>query len=242
MTGTETHRLLVPVSVLDGEGIPATIADAFASIPVLLLGYHEIPDQTSPAQAHDQWGARAKRELEERRSVFEDAGCPVISRLVFTPDRFKTFERVAVEASCNAILIPNPAPILERMLVAFRSDVNVDHMTNLVTTVLEDTDIEVTLFHVVSKERNRPEGEQLIETAASAFVGAGVDSDRISRSVVVDNSPTAAIFDAAENHDFIVAGESRPSIRRYVFRDRAERIAKRTSDPVLVVRGEYLES
>lgn len=241
ITNMNDHRILVPVAVLDGQSVPTTIIEAFATIPVLLLGYHEIPDQTSPGQARDQYGEQAKRELEERRSVFEDAGCPVTSRLVFTHDRFETFERVAVEAGCNAVLILNPVPVLETMLVAIRGDVNVGCVARLVATVLEGTEIEVTLFHVVPEKRKRGQGEELLQTAASAFADAGVDSDCVSRSVVVADSPTPAILEAAEDHDFIVAGESRPSIRRYVFRDRAEQIAKRTSDPVLVVRGEYLE-
>jgi nucleotide-binding universal stress UspA family protein len=241
MTDADDYCVLVPVAVLDGQSVPTTIVEAFAPIPVLLLGYNEVPDQTLPAQARDQYGERAKRELEERRSVFEGAGCPVTSRLVFTNDRFTTFERVAVEAECNAILILNPVPVLETMLVAIRSNVNLDRLAHLVATVLEGTEIEVTLFHAVSKKSKRGQGEELLETAASAFVDAGVDSERVSRSVVIADSPTSAILEAAEDHDFIVAGESRPSIRQYIFRGRAERIAKRTSDPVLVVRGEYLE-
>ncbi|QRV16943.1 universal stress protein [Haloterrigena salifodinae] len=241
MPDTGDHRVLVPVAVLRGEGVPTTIVDAFASIPVVLLGYHEVPEQTSPDQARDQYQRRAARELEERRSVFEAAGCPVTSRLVFTHDRFKTFERVAVEAECDAVLILNPAPVLERFLVAIRSDINVEYKARLVATVLDGTEIDVTLFHVVADERDRHRGDELLATTADALEDAGVDRDRISRSIVVADSPTEAILEAANEHDAIVAGESRPSVRRYVLRDRAERIARRTADPVLVVRGEYLE-
>jgi len=53
-------------------------------------------------------------ELAELRSVFEDVGCDVTTRSAFTHDRLKTFERVAVDASCDAVLVLNPAPILER--------------------------------------------------------------------------------------------------------------------------------
>ncbi|GAB3677896.1 universal stress protein [Halopiger thermotolerans] len=242
MPDTDDHRVLVPVAVLRGESVPTTLIDALASIPVLLLGYHEVPDQTSPNQAREQFQPRAMRELEERRTVFEAAGCPVTSRLVFTRDRFRTFERVAVEAGCDAVLILNPAPILESMLVAIRSDVNVEHKARLVATVLEDTDIDATLLHVVGDERDRKQGEDLLATMAAALEDAGFDPDRISRSVVVDDSPTEAILEAAAEHDMLVAGESRPSIRRYVLRDRAERLAKRTADPVLVVRGQYSEA
>lgn len=242
MSTPRDHRVLIPVDVLEGETVPATIVDAFASIPVVLLGYRELPDQTGPDQAREQYGDRARAELEELRTVFEDAGCDVTSRLAFTHDRLQTFERVAVDESCDAVLVLNPAPDLETVLVALRSDVNVEYIARLVHTVLAGTALELTLFHVASDESDRDAGEDLLETARSALVAAGVDRDRIDTTVVVDGSPTAAILEAAADHDLLVVGESRPSVRRFVFRDRAERLARRTVDPVLVIRGEYLDS
>ncbi|ELY52978.1 universal stress protein [Natronolimnohabitans innermongolicus] len=235
------HRVLVPVDVLGGESVPRTVIDAFASVPVVLLGYREIPDQTAPEQAREQYGERARADLEELRSVFEDAGCDVTSRLAFTHDRLKTFERVVVTDSCDAVLLLNPAPILESVLVAIRGDVNVDYIARLLGTVLDGTDLEVTLLHVASDESRRDDGTELLETARDALVDADVDADRIDRRLVVDGSPTDAILEAAADHDLLVVGESRPSVRRYVFRDRAERLARETVDPVLVIRGDYLE-
>lgn len=242
MSTPRDHRVLVPVDVLEGESVPSTIVDAFASIPVVLLGYRELPDQTPPDQAREQYGDRARAELDELRTVFEDAGCDVTSRVVFTHDRLKTFERVTVDESCDAVLLLNPAPVLETVLVAIRSDVNVDHIARLLRTVLDGTDLEVVLFHVAADESRRDAGAELLETARSALVAEGVDPDRIERTIVVDGSPTDAILEAAADHDLLVVGESRPSIRRYVFRDRAEKLARQTVDPVLVIRGEYLET
>jgi len=242
MPDPRDHRVLIPIDVLEGQTVPATVIDAFASIPVVLLGYREIPDQTGPDQARDQYGDRMQAELAELRSVFEDVGCDVTTRSAFTHDRLKTFERVAVDASCDAVLVLNPAPILETVLVAIRSDVNVEYIAQLLETILAGTDLELTLFHVASDEDGREAGSVLLETARSELVAAGVDDSRIDGTVVVDDSPTAAILGAAADHDLLVAGESRPSIRRFVFRDRAERLARRTVDPVLVIRGEYLES
>ena len=241
MSPARDHRVLVPVDVLEGQSVPSTVVEAFASIPVVLLGYRELPDQTSPDQARDQYGDRVRAELEELRTVFEDAGCDVTTRLAFTHSRLKTFERVTLEESCDAVLLLNPAPILESVLVAIRSDVNVDHIARLLRTVLDDTDLEVTLLHVAD-EASREAGADLLETAHDALVAEGVDDDRIDSQVVDDGSPTTAILEAADDHDLLVLGESRPSIRRYVFRDRAERLAQETVDPVLVIRGEYLEA
>ena len=241
MSAPRDHRVLIPVDVLEGESVPETIVDAFASIPVVLLGYREIPDQTSPEQARDEYGDRARADLEELRTVFENAGCDVTSRLVFTHDRLQTFERVAVEDACDAVLLLNPAPILETVLVALRGDVNVDHIARLLATILADTTLELTLFHVAPDDAQKAAGTALLETARSELVAAGVDDDRIDSTVVVDDSPTAAIVEASADHDLLVAGESRPSIRRAIFRDRAKRLARRTVDPVVVIRGEYLE-
>lgn len=242
MSDPRDHRVLIPVDVLEGQTVPATIVDAFASIPVVLLAYRELPDQTGTDQAREQYGDRVRAEVDELRAVFEDAGCDVTTRVAFTHDRLKTFERVAVDESCDAVLLLNPAPVLETVLVAIRSDVNVQHIARLLHTILTGTALELTLLHAASDEEGRAAGTELLETARSELIAAGVDADRIASTVVVDDSPTDAILEAAADHDLLVAGESRPSIRRFVFRDRAERLARRTVDPVLVVRGEYLES
>ncbi|RZH67221.1 universal stress protein [Natrinema altunense] len=235
------HRVLIPVAIFEGESVPRTIVDALASIPVVLLGYRELPDQTGTDQARAQYGDRARAELEELRTIFEEAGCDVTSRLAFTHDRLETFERVAVDDSCDAVLVLNPAPVLETILVAVRSEVNVEHIARLLATILDGTTLELTLFHVAPDESKRAAGTELLETARSELVAAGVDGGRIDSTVVVDESPTDAIVEAAADHDLLVAGESRPSIRRVIFRDRVKRLARRTVDPVLVIRGEYLE-
>jgi nucleotide-binding universal stress UspA family protein len=106
--------------------------------------------------------------------------------------------------------------------------------------VLTNTEIDVTLFHAVSDDESRERGEEPLETAAATLVEQGIDHDRIDITVV-NGSQTDAILEVAGDLDLLVIGESRPSIRRLIFRDRAERIAKRTVDPVIVIRGEYLE-
>ncbi|WP_306053438.1 universal stress protein [Natronococcus wangiae] len=243
MAAPRAHRVLVPIDVLGGEAVPQTVIDAFASVPVVLLGYHVLPEQTPSDQARDRYEARARAELDELHDAFEDAGClDVSSRLVFTHDRLKTFERVAVEASCDAILLLNPAPVLERVLVAVRGDVNLEYIARLLGALLTDTDLEVTFFHVVPDEDERERGTELLDAAVSELVDAGVDRGRIDTSLVVDGSPTREILEAAADHDMLVVGESRPSIRRFIFRDRAKTLAKGTVDPVLVIRGEYLEA
>ncbi|EMA35456.1 universal stress protein [Halobiforma nitratireducens] len=242
MAASRDHRVLVPVDVLGGEGVPQSVVDAFASVPITLLAYRTIPDQIGTDQARDQYGDRVRAELEALRAVFEDAGCEDVStRLVFTHDRLQTFERVALAEDCDAVLLLNPAAKLESVLVAVRSDVNLEYIAGFLGTLVAGTDLEVTFFRVVADESDREDATDLLETAAAELTATGVDRDRIAVSVVVDGSPTREILRAADDHDLLVVGESRPSIRRFIFRDRAKTLARGTVDPVVVIRGEYLE-
>ncbi|WP_049928004.1 universal stress protein [Halopiger goleimassiliensis] len=242
MAVSPDHRVLVPVDVLGGESVPQRLVDVLASVPVVVLAYREIPDQVGTDQARDQYADRARSKLADLRTAFEDAGCPDVStRLVFTHDRLRTFERIALEEGCTAVVLLNPAPVLESVLVAVRGDVHLEHIAALLSAVLAGTDLAVTFFHVVDEEGDRQQGEAILEDATEALVAAGVDRGRIETRVAVDGSPSQEIIAAADDHDLLVVGESRPSVRRVIFRDRAKTLARGTVDPVLVIRGEYLE-
>ena len=235
------HRVLVPVEILRGEAIPEALVEALAPVPVVLLGYHEIPEQTAPGQARMQFEEKAQAKLEELVRAFEDAGGTVATRLVFTHDPMKTFERVAVELECDAVCLLNPATALERILVPVRGDVNVTHIAELVGTLLVGGDADVTLFHVALEEEDRAEATALLESAAETLLEIGLEADRILETVVVDDDPLETIVEVADDHDLVVIGESRPSIRDRIFGDPSESIAAQTVSPVLVVRRRYLE-
>ena len=235
------HRVLVPVEVLRGETIPEALVDALASVPVVLLGYHEIPEQTAPGQARLQFEEKAQLELEKLVTAFEDADGTVATRLVFTHDPMKTFERVAVVLECDAVCLLNPLQALERVLVPVRGDVNVTHIAELVGAVLAGGDADVTLFHVASGDDERAAGEALLESAGETLHESGVAADRILETVVVDDDPLETIAEVADDHDLVVIGESRPSIRDRIFGDPSENVAAQTISPVLVVRRRYLE-
>ena len=234
------HRVLIPIEVLEGEGIPDAIAAAFDSISVVLLGYHELPDQTAPEQARTQFGERATAKLDELAAAFEEAGGTWTTRLVFTRDALKTFERIAAELECDGVVLLNPVREIDRVLVPLRGDVHVSNIAELVAAAFAD-DVEVTLLHVTSEESGVDAGRAVLEEAVETLVENGVDSDRLLESVVVDDDPLGTIAQIADDHDFVVVGESRPSIRDRLFGDPSERIATRTVSPVLIVRRRFLE-
>ena len=236
------HRVLVPVEILRGEAVPDAIIETFASVPIVLLGYHELPDQTVPSQARNQFEGKAQAELDDLVSAIEAAGGDVTTRLVFTHDAMKTFERVAVELECDSILLLNPAPVLERVLVPVRGDVNVRHIGRLVGYVVADTDVAVTLLHVTREERGQKEGHELLTDVRDQLEATGVSRGRVSSTVVVSDSPRPEILAAADDHDLVVLGEDRPSARDVIFGDMSTVVAERAVCPVLVVRKRYLKA
>lgn len=241
MTDVRENRVLIPIEILRGQDVPESVIDSFASTSVVLLGYHEIPEQTAPGQARMQFEEQAQSALEDFETVFAEAGCDVSTRLVFTQDPMKTFERVAAELECDSVLVLNPAPVLEQILVAISETVNVEHIARLVGDVMADSDVEVTLYHITPDNEKRERGEEILETAAETLEASGIDRDRLVKAVVVDDEPLEALLEAAEGYHLVVVGESKPTIRDRIWGDISETIAEQTVNPVLVVRRDYLE-
>lgn len=241
MTDANVHRVLIPVEILRGETIPESVIELFASVPVVLLGYHEVPEQTAPSQAKLQFEEKARDKLDDLVTAFKREGGEVTTRLVFTHDSMKTFERIALELECDSILLLNPALILDRILVPVRGGVNVDHISRLVGHVAGPSDVEITLFHVAREEAGRDDGSTLLAGASDELEATGISADRIDRSVVVSDDPRGEILALADDYDLVVLGEDRPSIKGMIFGDTAEVVAEQAVCPVLVVRRPYLE-
>lgn len=228
--------VLVPVAIMEGQAVPDAVVELLTAVPVVLLGYHEVPEQTAPSQAQAQFEAKAQTKLDDLATAFEDRGGRVETRLVFTHDAEKTFERVAVEETCDAVMLLNPAPVVEQILVPIRGQVNVERIATLVGRLVADTDVEVTLFHAAPSDDQMAEGEALLADATARIEETGADADHVAHSVVVSETPLETLVEFAADFDLVVMGEDLPSVRERIFGDTSENVAARTVSPVLVVR------
>ncbi len=236
MSDATDWTVLVPVAVLEGETVPEPLVDLLANCPVVILGYHVLPEQTAPGQARMQFEDRAQAKLDELAAAFGEAGGPVDTRLVFTHDEEQTVDRVAEETNSSVVLASNPTGQVERVLVPLGGAVDVERIGAFLAALLAGTDVAVTLFHVAPDEASVADGEAILDGAAEALVAGGVAEGRIDREVAVDDRPLVAISDAATDHDVVVMSESAPSLRSFLFGDAFERIADRSLGPVLVVQ------
>ena len=140
------------------------------------------------------------------------------------------------EANCDAVLLSNPAPSIDRIVVPVKEGINVDTIAKVVAGVSRQYDVDITLFHAVTDEAHVTDGELLLENISDELTVRGIRSDQLSRVVVVANNPLQAPVEAADTHDVVVMGESEPTIRGWLFGETSERIAEQTVGPVLVVR------
>ncbi len=207
----------------------AGLVDLLAPLDVVVLGYHEVPEQTPPDQARLQYEERATDALADVAAEF-DGGGTAEYRLVFTHDREQTFERVAAEVGADAYAVPGATGPVDRLLVTLTGDVAVSRIVSFVATLVGDRDIGVTLFLATDDE---PGGRELLERTAAPLADRGVD---VGTELAVDEPPLEALLDAAVGHDAIVMGERAPSLLSLVFGETAERVAAESVGPVLVVR------
>jgi hypothetical protein len=226
-----SHRILVPVEILEGEDVPEALFAALAPMPVVVLGYHVLPEQTPPGQARLQFEDRAQKHLSGIADLARAAGCEAETRLVFTHEEEQTVRRVAAEANCDAILVPNPTASVESVLVSLRGGDDPELIGEVVAAFAANDDFPITLLHVAREgetaERRWRAQEQL--------VAGGVDADRIDSTSVTADAPVSIIAEVAADHDLVVMGETAPSFREYVFGEDHQRVADRSLGPVLVV-------
>jgi len=232
--------ILVDVELPDPEPLPGELVSVLAPLRVVLAGWYVVPEQTSPAQARDQFEGEAQSALAAVARRFETAGATnVTSRLVFTGDQLDTLTRISTEEACDAVLVPAPMEHLRRLLVPLRGLENAAHILPFIANLMEGSDgtTNVTLLHVL--EEDEVEGtvqEDILGPAVEQLAAHGVDTSLVERRVRATDDPAGTIVEEARRHDLVVIGETRPSARSILFGTVPERIVQEGDVPVVVVR------
>ncbi|KPN30194.1 hypothetical protein SY89_00920 [Halolamina pelagica] len=232
----EPPRLLIPIEVLEGESISASLVEFLAPAEVVLLGYHDLPEQTPTEQASMQYEEKARTAIDDIADSFRGAGGKVETRIAFTHDRDQTVDRVAAEESVTGLLLPNPVGEIEEVIVPIRGAIDVDRLADLVATLLEDGSRRVTLWGL-AEEGDEFDAEAAVEYTRNTLSERGLPDDQVSTEVSVAESPVWDIIERSSEFDVIVMGEGGPGLLASLFGDPSERIAEGAVAPVIVVRN-----
>ena len=231
-------RILVPVEILEGETIDPGLLSLFAGDDIVLLGYHEIPEQTATEQARESFADRAQDKLADIVSAIAEVSTSVTERLVFTHDIEQTKRRVAEETDCDAILRLGSAMTMDTILVVLHPEASATHIAEFAADHIGATDREVVLLSLTEDETVSRES---LETAERILSDAGITGSSVSVEKAVTDSPLERIVDAAVGSDLVVIGAQAPTAMDIVFGDFVERIATETVGPVAVVRTQVAE-
>lgn len=231
--------ILVDVELPDPEPLSPTLFEVLSSLRVVLLGWFAVPEQTSPAQARDQFGNEAQTTLDAIAERFANVGAEVTTRLVFTGDEFDTISRISVGEDCDAVLIPGTVDNLRRVLVPLRGLENARRIAPFIADLCRDATATVTLLHVVEDDETKASSrETVLRPAADRMRDHGLDTSLLELDAVTADDPADAIVDRAAAYDLVVLGETKPSVREILFGTVPERIVTTTDVPVIVVRHE----
>ena len=223
-------RVLVPVAVLEGASVAPGFIDLLGTMDVTVLGYQDLPEQTPPDQARAQFEDRATAALDDIAEEFRAAGGAADHRLVFTPDRRQTIDRVASEVSAAAYGLSGATGEVERLLVPLSGDVDVGRILGFVVDLIGGRDIAVTLLQAVETAA----AESQLDDARADLAAAGVSVETRQ----AEGSALDALIDALPDHDAVVMGQQAPSLGSLIWGEAEDRVAAASIGPVLVVRRE----
>ncbi|MFW6448154.1 MAG: universal stress protein [Halobacteriota archaeon] len=232
----QRRRVLVPVAVLEGETLPPSTVTLLGGSHVVLLGYHEVPEQTPPGQAQLQFEERATDILESMVGDLEAAGAVVESVVAFTQSAEDTIERIWTEEDCDARLVVQPHGPLESVILAVTPELDPERVVGVTLDVLGGGDWSVTLI-----DAGRSVDAADVEATRRALVDAGVDEGRIEVADPEANRPVPRIVEAAAMADLVVMAEPGSDLEEALLGDSARRVAKGYVGPVLVVRPERVD-
>lgn len=231
--------ILVDLELPEPAPLPSALVRVLSSLRVVLLGWFSVPEQTSPAQARDQFGEETQATLDTIADRFAEAGIEVTTRLVFTGDELDTISRISVEEKCDAVLIPGGMDELRRVLVPLRGLENAHQIAPFIADLCRDATATVTLLHVVEEDETEADSRaEVLKPAAAQMRDYGLDTSLLELDALKADDPADAIVDRATAYDLVVLGETEPSVREILFGTVPERVVTTTDVPVMVVRHE----
>lgn len=230
--GRETFgRFLVPFELPEAEPVSPALTEWLGGSHVVVLGHYAVPSQTPPELLRRQAGEDAKAELAKCCEPLERHDATVETQLVFGRERTEAIDRAARETSCGVEVAPAPVEEINRVLVPLR---NMDQV-HLFAGTLEQTEAQVTLFHVAEGDTSRGAVETKLEKAQRQLNKA---CETTVTTAVGTGRHRKAIVEATELHDLVVMGETGADLATRVSGPLPDRIVEQAGTPVFVVRSD----
>ena len=238
---TSLDRVLIPIDVSEPLSLSEVLIRTLPLAKTVLLGYWQIPDQTQSDQARDQFEAEAQQRLQTVAKRFTDQGVDLQTRLVFTNDRDQLIDTATNEYGCQSVLIPGtetPPSGTTRGIVLVKPNSDLDRIVATLGTLFEESNVEFQLFYVVESKNEHlyDATEYMLRGLADRLSELGINRDRVEWKQTTEGKPIELVLSQASDFDFVVMGESSPTVRARIFGTIQSRLTNETEKPLLTIR------
>lgn len=242
-------RILLPVSLPKKEPLPLGILSQFTDLEVLLLGYKELPEQTSPKQFEEEEGDETREQLDEIKKELEEESFDVKTELVFTQDISQAIDNVILEYDCQALLVVKPIEELNRLLIPVY---DINQISKRFATVIYElttaSNLPATLLFLKSPEEAEEAEEKrsndisdMKRKALSQLKRAGINNNQIKTSSVEVASISEAVEEESKPEDLVILVEANADERKSFINKIRGEISDKIDCPLLVVVEEREE-
>ena len=236
-TAMRTPRILIPIDLSEEPtAIPQQLLTSLRASEVFVLGYWEIPEQTEPEQAEEEYGTEAQDRLETVLSQTEENRIDTKKELVFTKDPTGSVRQTIEEERCHALLTARPTEKIQRVLVPIYEDSQIN--LRLSTLLQELTEAITPQITFLIMEQEDDEGEGLRAQLKSRLQLTGISGATYQKEELADQSPEAIMKKHTDQADLVLLVESDPAERERFFDTFHQKIERATDAPVLVVLQE----
>lgn len=235
------NRVLIPIDVSQPLSLGGTLIETLPLANAVLLGYWRIPDQTQSDQARDQFEVEAQQRLQAVAKRFTDQGVELQTQLVFISDRNQSIDTATNKYGCQSVLIPgreSPPSGTTRGTVLLKPNTDLDQIVTTLEALFAESDVELYLFHAVESknEHLHDATEYMLRGVADRLSELGISRDRVEWEQSTEGTPMESILSHVADFDFVVMGESTPTLRARIFGTIQSKLANETEKPLLTIR------
>lgn len=232
-------RILIPISLPSEKPIPVSILRRFTDLEVLLLGYKELPEQTSPDQYEEKEGDESRAKIEKVKKELEDESFDVETELVFTSDVARTIDNVIEEQDCEALFIVKPINEVNRLLIPVYSHKQINkRFATVIYELTGASNLPATLLFLEGSEESEEDEKSLSvlkNEALSSLHRAGVGTAQIRTATQQVDNISDAVKDESRPDDLVILVEEHTD-ERASFNDKMRvEIGEKIDCPILVV-------
>lgn len=236
-------RILIPVSLPQEESIPLGILRRFTDLEILLLGYKELPEQTSPEQYEKKVGEETKEQLKKIKKELENETFEVVTKLVFTQDVSQAIDNVILEHDCEALMVVKPINELNRLLIPIYDIEQISkRFSTVVFELTKASDLPATLLFLdvfedseESEKKVSKDISAVKNKAISRLKHAGISDYQIKTTSIKVKNIADAVKNKSEPDDLVILVEVNAKERESFINKIRKEISNKIECPLLVI-------